>query len=118
MRDYAKGIGERLRALRLERKLTQEQLSERADYDATYIGMVERGERVPSLKFLLAVADALEVPAASLLSDALPHTDFPTEDLLLHELLQLAQGQSPERLRLVIELAKVVFRSLGTPEGP
>jgi transcriptional regulator with XRE-family HTH domain len=110
MRDYAKGIGERLRALRQERKLTQEQLSERADYDATYIGMVERGERVPSLKFLLAVADALEVPAGALLADALPQSDLQTENLLLHELLQLARGQDPDRVRLVIELARVVFR--------
>jgi transcriptional regulator with XRE-family HTH domain len=98
----------------LERKLTQEQLSERADYDATYIGMVERGERVPSLKFLLAVADALEVPAGSLLADALPRGDVQTEDPLLHELLQLAQGQDPDRVRLVIELARVVFREPGT----
>jgi hypothetical protein len=50
------------------------------------------------------------VPVSSLLADALPHTDLQTEDLLLHELLYLPRGQDPDRVRLVIELVRVVFR--------
>lgn len=54
-------FGKRFRQLRLARRLSQEQLAEKANLHRTYIGAVERGERNPSLKSILRIARALDV---------------------------------------------------------
>ena len=49
-------IGKNLRKYRLERKLRQEDLAERAGLSTVYIGMVERGEKVPSLETFITMS--------------------------------------------------------------
>ena len=48
-----------VRALRLERGLSQERLAEMADVHRTYVSMVERGVNAPSLPTVFALARAL-----------------------------------------------------------
>ncbi|HZW78168.1 MAG TPA: helix-turn-helix transcriptional regulator [Flavobacteriaceae bacterium] len=43
-------LGKRIRQLREQQGITQEEISERIGFHRTYIGMVERGERNISLK--------------------------------------------------------------------
>lgn len=47
--DWNKVIGENVRRLRMERKLTQEQLAHDAEIDLTYVGGIERGRRNPTV---------------------------------------------------------------------
>ena len=46
---------------RLSKNLTQEKLSEISDISSDYLSEIERGKRIPSLKRLLLIADALNV---------------------------------------------------------
>ena len=63
---YRIQFGEQVREIRLGRGLSQEELADRAGVHRTYLGGIERGERNPSLKNILALARALEVPPARL----------------------------------------------------
>ena len=56
-----KKFGKRIRELRLEKKWSQEKLAEVTEFHRTYIGMVERGERNPSLKSIERFAKAFEI---------------------------------------------------------
>ncbi len=53
-------------------ELSQEELATLADRHWTYIGQVERGKRNVTLTTILALAEALEVEPADLLSEELP----------------------------------------------
>jgi transcriptional regulator with XRE-family HTH domain len=54
-------FGSRVREVRLQAGLSQEELAHRAALDRSYIGGVERGERNVSLVNIHKIAKALEV---------------------------------------------------------
>jgi len=54
-------FGALLRTLRQERGISQEELAFRADVDRTFISLLERGQRQPSLSTVFQLAQALSV---------------------------------------------------------
>lgn len=61
-------FGERLRELRTERNISQEQLAELAGLDRNYIGQIERAERNVALVNIVRIAKALDMPPSELFS--------------------------------------------------
>lgn len=61
-------FGERVRELRKAKRLSQEELSFRADLHRTYIGMIERAEKNITLLNISKIAAALEVSISELLN--------------------------------------------------
>jgi len=61
MSDIRKKFGKRLRRLRRNMDLTQEDLAERVGVSVTFIGQMERGENAPSFETLEKLAQVLEV---------------------------------------------------------
>ena len=66
--DVRKLVGDNICEQRAKLKISQEELASRAGVHRTYIGGVERGERNVSLINIVAIARALGVPPADLLS--------------------------------------------------
>ncbi|MBC8603031.1 helix-turn-helix transcriptional regulator [Parabacteroides acidifaciens] len=64
--DYLKQFAQRVRTLREAQKISQEKLAERAGLHRTYIGMVERLERNPSLVCIHKIANGLGVHVTEL----------------------------------------------------
>jgi transcriptional regulator with XRE-family HTH domain len=65
--DPRKAFGNRVRQLRLKRRLSQEKLAELADLHRNYVGGIERGERNVGLLNIVKLARALAVKPASLM---------------------------------------------------
>ena len=60
-------VGDELRRARNEAGLTQEQLASRAKLHPTYIGLLERNKRSPSLDVFLRLCAAMKIPPVTLL---------------------------------------------------
>jgi transcriptional regulator with XRE-family HTH domain len=60
-------FGERVREIRKEKKLSQEDLAHKADLHRTYIGMIERAEKNLTLINIEKIASALETTVSDLL---------------------------------------------------
>jgi transcriptional regulator with XRE-family HTH domain len=60
-------VGARVRAIRLERGMSQEALADALGVHRTYLGGVERGERNLTLRTVERLADRLAVDTAALL---------------------------------------------------
>jgi transcriptional regulator with XRE-family HTH domain len=59
-------FGQRIRAIRNRRRVSQEGLALQCGLDRTYISGIERGTRNPSLTNILKIATALDVPPSDL----------------------------------------------------
>lgn len=62
-----KKFGKRIKRLRKERGMTQEDLAFEIGVDRSYMGFIERGERNPTLGILAKIAKALKVSLSELL---------------------------------------------------
>ena len=69
-------IGKRIRAMREERGWKQEVFAEKVGLSPTYIGMIERGEKIPKLETFVRIANVLNVSADLLLADVLQAESF------------------------------------------
>lgn len=61
-------FGKVLRDCRERAGLSQENLADAAELDRTYIGMLERGQRQPTLETLFRIAAALNVAPQTLVA--------------------------------------------------
>lgn len=60
-------FGERIKTLRKEKEWSQEKLADKTGFHRTYIGMIERGERNPSLININVFAETFEMSISELL---------------------------------------------------
>jgi len=66
-RDVLIKFGQKMQKARKEAGVSQEELAAKLAMHRTYIGMIERGERNPTIRTLYKIAKALKVPSSDLL---------------------------------------------------
>ena len=95
-------IGKHIRKYRLERKMRQEDLAEKTELSVNYIGMLERGEKIPALETLVNIANALKVSADMLLVDVI-ESGYEVKNSLLNEKLMQVIPEDREKIYAVID---------------
>lgn len=73
--DPGLAFGKVLRQARKQSGLTQEQLALTAEIDRTFVSLIERGERQPTIRVLFRLAAAMHVSAAQLIQMTEDHAD-------------------------------------------
>ena len=63
-------LGAAIRAARLERGISQEELAHRSAVDRSYMSSIERGAQNPGIVSILRVAGAMEMTATELFAEA------------------------------------------------
>lgn len=66
-KDILIKFGNRIRELRMDKELSQEELAEKTGFHRTYIGMIERGERNLSLSNVEVFANTFDITISKLL---------------------------------------------------
>lgn len=108
VKHVRKFLGQRLRALRKQRLLSQERLGERASLSGKFIGEVERGEKSISIDSLYHVAVALEVPLRDLTDVGDKASAVPSEDA--EKIFALVAGRRrPEDVRKAYNVLRAMF---------
>lgn len=95
-------IGKNIRKFREIKKLRQEDLAEKTDLTTNYIGMIERGEKIPSLETFIDILNSLGVSADMVLSDVLDN-GYKVKDSLLNEKLEKLVPEDRNRIYEVID---------------
>ena len=104
MPDTKKLIGERIKVLRKQAGLTQEQLAELVGLDARHLSRLEVGRHFPSLDSLERIAGALNVP----LVEFFQFPSLETTASLRAFLTKFAKQANDAQLRLAVKAVKLV----------
>ena len=114
MIDY-KTVGQRIRTVRLQKKLTQEKLAEAAGVGITHISHIETGNSIPSLQVTVDIVNALGCSMDELLCMEVAQAR-PVRDSWLRELVA---DCSDAEVKLITDMAlalKTSLRRLNTIE--
>ena len=101
-RSFGARLGARLRAQREALGYTQAKLAERAGVSPNYIGVLERGLKLPTLDTLVLIAKALDMSPAELLGDVRP------KDPWLDDVLAVASAIPEARRAIALAVLKCV----------
>ena len=100
-------IGSRIKTLRLESGLSQEQLALKAEITTVYLGQIERNEKNPTIKLVEKISNAFGLSLSELFAD---NDDKAEQDKLLNsitfELKNLPEEEKAEMLKLVRQIMK------------
>ena len=69
-----KAVGQRIKAAREAKNLTQEELAALVNLSTTHVSVIERGLKVTKLDTFVAIANALDVSADALLIYVVTHS--------------------------------------------
>lgn len=98
-------LGKRINAVRKDRGLTSDNLSELCNINATYLRQIEGGTKMPSLPVFIDICKALRISPDYLLQDELTENEIST----IREVEKLWKDASPQKQELVLTMIKAVL---------
>lgn len=99
-------LGKFIRNGRLDLELTQEQLAEKLNCNLSYLGNVERGKNIPSLKLFCRIMLVLNLSA-----DAFIRPKQNIENSSYFQLLRLLPQCTPKELNILLENARTLMEN-------
>ena len=101
-RSFGARLGARIRARRQALGWSQGRLAEKTGITANYVGVLERGLKLPTLDLLVKLARVLGLEPAGLLGDGV------ADDAWLDELMAVARSIPEPRRTLALSLLRVI----------
>lgn len=109
-RRYMVKLGQRIRAIREERGLTQHAVARSAGIATDMVSRLENGHYTsPGLRTLLRIAEGMGVSLAALLPDAPSAPSSAPESALKSKLGALVHRAEPHELDLLVDIAGVIL---------
>ena len=104
--NYLKAIGTRLKQLRKEAKLTQEDLADAASLNSNYYGRIERGEINVTIETLMSIADALKMNMNEIFLSGEKQIDVKKLRSEINALITKKDGQTLVVIRDLLKIVK------------
>lgn len=101
-------LGKRIREARVSKQYTQQRLAEAAGIGQMYLGEIERGTKMPSLKIFTRIVNALNISADYVLRDELTSA----EHYIYDELTEKLKGLSPRQRKAAAEILDAYIRNM------
>lgn len=95
-----------IREARLQKSWNQDQLAEKTNLSLAYIGMIERGEKIPKLETFIRIINTLEISADVVLQDVLVNGYQVRMSRYLEKMDQLSKEKRDDILEIVDVLLK------------
>lgn len=108
--------GERIRELRTTKGLSQEQLALRAEITTTYLGLIERNLKNPTIKIMEQLCFALGISLAEFFSFAPKLPSF--SDTLSEQILFQFSNRTQEEKQLILQIIKSTLKLRDLPDKP
>lgn len=99
-------IGARIRFLRKDKELTQEELAHLSSLHPTYIGQLERGEKNPTIATMERIARSLGISLSELFSFQDQNTD--AQDIQIERLTEYARKLDEKDQWMVLKIIDVL----------
>lgn len=96
-----KAVGQRIKEIREEKGITQEKLAEMVNLSPAHISVIERGIKSPNLDSFVAIANALEISADTLLIDVVENATESISSELSNMISHLPQREKIKILKVV-----------------
>lgn len=109
MSELLELVGTRIRDIRKSKGLSQEALAEKAGFNSSYIGFIERAERNISLKNLEKIAKALNVGVYQLLTYVKENDELTEEDSSIKTILTLLRTRESKDNELALKILTDIF---------
>ena len=104
----SENLGKRIREARMEKHYTQQQLAELAGIGQMYLGEIERGTKMPSLKSFIRIIETLDISADYVLRDELSSG----EHYIYDEITQKLKGLSPKQRKAAADILDAYVRNI------
>ena len=101
-------LGMKLREARNKAGFTQEQLAEKADIGVMYLGEIERGVKMPSMKIFIKLIEALDISADYILRNELPSG----KDYVLDEITEKLASLTPKQRKAAVDILDAFIKNL------
>ena len=101
-------LGMKLREARNKAGFTQEQLAEKADIGVMYLGEIERGVKMPSMKIFIKLIEALDISADYILRNELPSG----KEYVLDEITEKLASLTPKQRKAAVDILDAYIKNL------
>jgi len=108
MDKFYKNIGKRIRKLRKEKGISQEELAWKIGKSPNFIGLIERGKKRPSIETLRKISRVLNVPLKTFFEEL--QYSLPEEDIFIEKIRFLLRDTSEKDKKVVYQVIKSILK--------
>jgi len=107
-----KDFGSRLKGLRTEKGMTQQQVGDQANISYKYLSEIENGSKNPSAVIIYRLSSALEVPVCEILPTSNDCNFINMGNINLKKVERLFNDREKTDIDTAIKILELFFRSL------